>query len=53
MPKHHYRCQICGRDFEDHAGLHTHVQRRHADGNPKWWLVVEDPDDLPFDRQEP
>lgn len=53
MTKHHYRCHVCGRDFDGFEALRTHTERRHADGNPKWFLVVEDPDDLPFDVQEP
>ncbi|MFC6864001.1 hypothetical protein ACFQGE_11100 [Halomicroarcula sp. GCM10025817] len=53
MPKHHYRCHICGRDFDRFEPWRNHVETRHADGNQKWWLVVEDPSDLPFEAQEP
>lgn len=53
MSKHRFHCHICGRDFSESAGLKNHFERRHADGDPKWWLVVEDPDDLPFEAQEP
>ena len=51
--KHHFRCNICGRDFDRSEGLKNHLERRHADGDPKWWPVVEDPSDLPFEAQEP
>ena len=53
MGKTRRRCTICGKDFDTFEGLRHHVKSRHADGNQKWWLVTEDPSDLPFEAQEP
>lgn len=48
--KFHHRCNLCGRDFENGAELQAHVRRRHPREDVRWWMVVEDPNVLPFER---
>ena len=53
MPrKMHHRCNLCGRDFDTGDSLRDHVSRRHPRGEEevRWWMVVEDPDVLPFEH---
>lgn len=50
MPrKRHHRCNLCGRDFEGGDELRDHVERRHPKRDVRWWVVVEEPDALPFE----
>lgn len=46
---HHHRCNLCGRDFEAGEDLREHVKRRHPDRDVHWWMVAEDPANLPFE----
>ncbi|WP_202935032.1 hypothetical protein [Halorussus amylolyticus] len=50
MPhKKHHRCNLCGKDFESGGDLEDHIERRHPDRDLHWWVVAEDPRDLPFE----
>ncbi|WP_276280402.1 hypothetical protein [Halorussus caseinilyticus] len=53
MPhKKHHRCNRCGKDFETGRELEEHVERRHPKEDLHWWVVAEDPRDLPFEVRE-
>ncbi|WP_276299195.1 hypothetical protein [Halorussus lipolyticus] len=53
MPhKKHHRCNLCGTDFETGDDLEEHVERRHPKKDVHWWVVAEDPRDLPFEVHE-
>lgn len=48
-PKRHHRCNLCGRDFESGEQLRDHLERRHPERDVHWWVVAEDPSNLPFE----
>jgi len=48
-PKRHYRCNLCGRDFETGEALRDHIDRRHPKDDVHWWVVAEESDTLPFE----
>lgn len=51
-PKHHHRCNLCGKEFDSEPELKTHVERRHPKEDAHWWVVVEDPSkDLHFSEK--
>ncbi|MFC6731248.1 MULTISPECIES: hypothetical protein [unclassified Haladaptatus] len=45
----HHRCNLCGRDFSNHATLTTHLKRRHPREEARWWVVSEHPENLQFE----
>ena len=49
MANHHYRCNLCGRDFDEHEQLKDHTERRHPKADLHWWVVAEEPETLPFE----
>lgn len=52
-PKHHHRCNLCGKDFDTEADLNEHVDRRHPKADVHWWVVAEDhAKDLRFSGEE-
>lgn len=49
VDKEHHRCNICGEDFDNEAELERHIDRRHPEEDVHWWVVAENPEDLPFE----
>jgi hypothetical protein len=49
-PKRHHRCNLCGRDFDSGQKLEEHLERRHPEEDYHWWVVAENPQDLPFEH---
>ncbi|WP_254536990.1 hypothetical protein [Halomarina litorea] len=50
--KHHYRCNLCGKDVDSRAVLDRHHERRHPKADVRWWMVAERPDvELPFEAR--
>jgi hypothetical protein len=48
--KRRYRCNLCGRDFDDGPSLEEHIERRHPKEEVRWWVVAENPGTLPFEH---
>lgn len=48
----HHRCNLCGKDFPTGGDLEDHVERRHPKADLHWWVVADDPRNLPFEVEE-